>query len=1215
MSGAALFAGSYIVGVIVIDPDRFGTDRIMAIPTTILLGNREFAMLVAGRPDVAPIPIESQASRNYEWTVRGPHFVVPFMSNPGFAGRDEDLKKLDALVAEGAPVGITGMGGVGKTQLAVEYALKYQSPERSVFWFNAAQPLLDEFVRAAVAIDPFAEVATAYQQVQALVDHLTYQRQALLIFDNLEDPLELRLPLLSAIVPEALPCRILFTTRRANIEPFVVYPLDQLDESASLTVLLRHPSRRPAIDRHHPEHEDAREICRLLGNLPLALVIAGAHLGRFPESPIAMYRAQLHKHGALPVLGDRRAPLSSTQLATRHDTAIEATLAEQWDTLDDEDAKLLLQAAAQLPEAAIVPVSRLAMLTGLSGEGDFFGSQLTRAQNSLTAASLAEVVRDRGQEHLHVHPLVRDFTLARDTSVHKREFATGLASNLLNALEDVDGLGQEFVTRGIYDLQEDLISALALLPPRKERLGNEVRLGESLEDLLTLLQREAHQLRREETDVRTMAQQLHNRGAELGPRFDSLTKKFAHYLASQGQPWIRLRSRMASDRALLHVIRVSESGVRDLALVPGTQRVVAASAEGLTIRSLATGRRVTRGSNPGVGVDRVAVASGVYAISAGGRPGKLELWNLETLERREFGQHDDKVRGISISADGRFAATADYNAVVLWDLRPLEENGSPEIANASLLGTRGSAVGAQTVRFLDDRRLAIAGLNEHDGVWQVDDAGLTSPVCSFGPDQHFRAAAPTPDGAALVVADWGTIRVHDLASGGATASFKAHEDKIRSIDITSDGLAVSASDDGTIGVWRLSGDRMQWMAGHTGRVTGALVDDAEGRIITASADGTLRVWARQSGGDVGDSGAHLGPVRALICTADSHLVSAGIDGKVVKSKPDARTTRALATHLDRGFGRRMQGVRSLAVEGGRRFAVSVGALSVIVYDLGRGELVTTLQGAEPKAETATAAKWKPASGPFPLPIPQSPFATEIAVSTDGSLVVAQRDDRLCAWDFRSEPPRALLQETVPSVCVAAAVDSEDMMASTAFDDGSVAIWDLEMSSRRHVIPDIHPALLFPGGRFAITNPNGGKARVWDLYEARQAYEIDAVDLVGMTEDGILGVALRSDGSYRFFVPRTGNDADPTPPVIVTMAGGTRALAFWVGRRLNIELQSGPVATLGAAVTCRTAGPYDGSTSAMAKLEASPTALAVMFEEGQFAVGDASGSITVFRYEP
>ena len=66
-----------------------------------------------------------------------PPFLVEFKENPGFLGRTDDLGRLHAALQDmgtagerGAvgivPAGVTGMGGIGKTQLAVKYVYQYR---------------------------------------------------------------------------------------------------------------------------------------------------------------------------------------------------------------------------------------------------------------------------------------------------------------------------------------------------------------------------------------------------------------------------------------------------------------------------------------------------------------------------------------------------------------------------------------------------------------------------------------------------------------------------------------------------------------------------------------------------------------------------------------------------------------------------------------------------------------------------------------------------------------------------------------------------------------------------------------------------------------------------------------------------------------------------------------------------------------------------------
>ena len=74
-----------------------------------------------------------------------PGSYIPFPRNALFTGRDEELKKLSALCEpDGSNIvisqAITGMGGIGKTQLAVEFAYRYGHCFKGVHWLDLRDP-------------------------------------------------------------------------------------------------------------------------------------------------------------------------------------------------------------------------------------------------------------------------------------------------------------------------------------------------------------------------------------------------------------------------------------------------------------------------------------------------------------------------------------------------------------------------------------------------------------------------------------------------------------------------------------------------------------------------------------------------------------------------------------------------------------------------------------------------------------------------------------------------------------------------------------------------------------------------------------------------------------------------------------------------------------------------------------------------------------------
>ena len=143
MSGAALFAGPFLVGVVVVDPARFGTDRVVAAPVAPLLDDAELAGLLgvsaAGVAGVGPrlrlaVTAETSLALAPPYRAATPRLgreparlLLPEYGIVPFAGRDGDLDTLQGWCLTGAWPAlrvITGAGGSGKTRLAAEACVR-----------------------------------------------------------------------------------------------------------------------------------------------------------------------------------------------------------------------------------------------------------------------------------------------------------------------------------------------------------------------------------------------------------------------------------------------------------------------------------------------------------------------------------------------------------------------------------------------------------------------------------------------------------------------------------------------------------------------------------------------------------------------------------------------------------------------------------------------------------------------------------------------------------------------------------------------------------------------------------------------------------------------------------------------------------------------------------------------------------------------------------
>ncbi len=216
---------------------------------------------------------------------------VPFARNSFFTGRDELLAQVRTqldqtkMAALGQPQAISGLGGVGKTQLAVEYAYRYREEYQAVLWARAEsiESLNGSYAAFAQLLDvPQREAQEQAIVVQAVKEWLRTQEGWLLVLDNADEP-----EILEAFLPPTVRGQVLVTTRNADLTDLglgfgpalAVRPF--ADEQGA--VLLLHRSGQLALDERldqaDPEQRTrALALAHELGGLALALDQAGAYL-------------------------------------------------------------------------------------------------------------------------------------------------------------------------------------------------------------------------------------------------------------------------------------------------------------------------------------------------------------------------------------------------------------------------------------------------------------------------------------------------------------------------------------------------------------------------------------------------------------------------------------------------------------------------------------------------------------------------------------------------------------------------------------------------------------------------------------------------------------------------------------------------------------------------------------------------------------------------
>jgi Tfp pilus assembly protein PilF len=329
-------------------------------------------------------------------------FQVPYPQNPLFRGRDEDMRTLATILLNEDDTAallpaLTGTGGIGKTQLASEFAHRYKDYfPGGVFWLNMAQagsiPTQIAAAGGPGGLDLPGWAELDFEGKQALV------RQAwnepiprLLVLDNLEDP-----ALLKAVRPTGGGARLLITTRRgtwaatSGIRSIALRPLAR-KESLHLLLAPRWGEQVETKLADQPTAAAADAICEAVGDLPLALALAGAYLEQTPSLSLDGYHQRLV---AAPLAHPSLEAELEEELPTGHVSSIEATIALSYERLDpskssDSLALTLLQLIARLAPAPI-PVRLLVRLIQRDPDDEVQSAEVDAPIRRLLAVGLID---------------------------------------------------------------------------------------------------------------------------------------------------------------------------------------------------------------------------------------------------------------------------------------------------------------------------------------------------------------------------------------------------------------------------------------------------------------------------------------------------------------------------------------------------------------------------------------------------------------------------------------------------------------------------------------------------------------------------------------------------------------------------------------------------------------------------------------------------------
>ncbi|MDM8550327.1 tetratricopeptide repeat protein, partial [Desulfobacterales bacterium HSG2] len=370
------------------------------------------------------------------------------------------LLESGTAVVEGAGrVGlVVGMGGLGKTQFAIEYVHRFaMCYPAGIFWIDADQGLsamIVQILQAAPDIEIDTRLSEKEQLGQLWRIFVQSEYPLLIVLDNFPEKESLR-----GWLPPSGPVHTLVTTRRRDLD-YTRVPLEVMSPEEGIE-LLNASGRRTFGD-------EAGILVETLAGLPLAIELARKFMDANPISVDALLKEikKMGEIGALNIFTKKY----QDDLPSHHEKDVAATIQLSWD-IASPGTKSLLQAMSLLAPSP-VPRRLLRKILGISSDESLLEDPLNDGISEADRLSLADLDEENDPR---MHRLIAGFvrlTIGEDDEVYEK-VAEAVMEEMRRVTDDRD-------TPSLYELQK-------IVPHAERLLDLEFMTAEQATDISTCI--------------------------------------------------------------------------------------------------------------------------------------------------------------------------------------------------------------------------------------------------------------------------------------------------------------------------------------------------------------------------------------------------------------------------------------------------------------------------------------------------------------------------------------------------------------------------------------------------------------------------------------------------------------------------------------------------------------------------------------------------------
>ncbi|NJR61308.1 MAG: AAA family ATPase [Cyanobacteria bacterium CRU_2_1] len=492
------------------------------------------------------------------------------------------------------------------------------------------------------------------------------------------------------------------------------------------------------------------------------------------------------------------------------------------------------------------------------------------------------------------------------------------------------------------------------------------------------------------------------------------------------------------------------------------------------------------------GATSVAFSPDGRSLAIGNADGKI--WICQTEDYREISiwdAHFSWVASVTFSPDGRTLATGSFDQTIkLWDVATGECYKTLE----------GHTAWIPSVAFSPDgRMLASASCDQTAKVWDVATGVCLRTLDKFG--DFVVAVAFSPDGQTLAIASYDRlIRLWDVATGQLINLLQGHTHWGRAVAFSPNGQTLaSGSWDRTIRLWdATTGECLKIFQGHTEPVASVVFSPDGQTLASSSFDCTVRLWDVATGQCLKLMQKHSGWVWSIAFHPEGHTLASGsLDRRVILW--DAATGDSIKTL--HGYG---SGIRSLTFSAdGRHLANGSDDTMVRLWDVRSSECHKTLQGQNtwiwcvsfsPDHQTLASGGgrgsirlWDVATGQL-LRVLQANTSiandvSSVAFSPDGQTLYSSEMHRIIRfWDVQTGNCFKTLSLNSRAWSIALSPNGTDLVAGC--DDKLIRVWNVQSGECLKSLQG-HTGMIFSvvfsaEGNLLVSSGDDRTVRLWDV---------------------------------------------------------------------------------------------------------------------------------------